>query len=367
MYEYRRFLATSITFLLLVCAVSKMTAQDELAGQPVGIDGNLRLGMELVTKKKYTDARKQFEIAAAQFKKDPRPSEWLFRNIELKDEVQDDARSSDPQIKAIMTWRHTMGTKQAVAMFLAFATQLEGDKVTADKYFQDIYDLQSPLWGLSWRTFIPPIESLFHLNAPEENSENYAWYLYRAGLLLEDAGEDVALKFFEKAQKIAPKDAEINANLASSYVVRLRASEAKVLALASLEAKPNQARVLIDLATAEWLLGELDNAEKHAAEAAALRPELPGTHITLALIAIVKGDKTKAIQEAAAGVRLSERHPFYLAIQAAAIELNGRQAEADTNIKEAYKNKYPSEQELKNMFLRDKPLELLLMVIKRQK
>ncbi len=355
-----------LILLLFVCSIT-LVGQDVVAGKTPSIDDSLRTGFDLLTKGKYADARVQFELAQSSFTKTPEPSQWLFTKIRLPDENEGDATSKDPQIRQITGFRHTMGTKQAITTFLAFTCQLQGDKPAADKYFDAIYKLRSYVWGLSWRTFVPLIQSVFYPAIPQESNENYARYLYRSGLLLEDAGEDIALTFFERAQKMAPKDSEIAANLASSYLMKLRAAEAKALAQTSLSGKPQQGRVLIDLATAEWLLGELDNAEKHASEAAALLPQLPGPHVTLALVAIEKGDAAKALKEAEIGVKSSDRHPFYLAVQAAAFELAGRKTEADSNIKEAYNGKLPTEELLKGWFLKGKPLDILLTVIKRQK
>lgn len=341
-----------ITFLLLLlfaCSIT-LAGQDDVAGKITSIDDSLRTGFDFLTKGKYAEARVQFETAQSTFTKGPEPSQWLFTKIRLPDENEVDASSKNPQVRQITGWRHTMGTKQAITTFLAFTSQLQGDKAAADKYFDAINKLQSPLWGLSWRTFVPLIQNVFHLAIPPDNNENYARYLYLAGLLLEDAGEDIALTFFERAQKMASKDPEIAANLASSYLMKLRAAEAKALAQTSLAGKPQQGRVLIDLATAEWLLGELDNAEKHASEAAALLPQLPGPHVTLALVAIEKGDSAKALKEAEIGVKSSNRHPYYLAIQGAAFELAGKKTEADNNIKEAYKGELPTEDQLKGWF-----------------
>jgi tetratricopeptide (TPR) repeat protein len=358
-----------ITFLMLLLFACSITllGQDVVAGKAPSIDDSLRTGFDLLAKGKYADARVQFETAESAFTKSPAPSQWLFTKIRLPDENEGDATSKDPQIRQITAWRHTMGTKQAITTFLAFTSQLQGDKAATDKYFDAIYKLQSALWGVSWQTFVPLIQSVFHLAIPQEQNENHARYLYLSGLLLEDAGEEIALTFFERAQQMAPKDPEIAANFASSYLMKLRVPEARALAQTSLAGKPQQGRVLIDLATAEWLLGELDAAEKHASEAAALLPQLPGPHVTLALVAIEKGDAVKAMKEAEIGVRSSDRHPFYLAVQAAAFELAGKKTEADKNIKEAYKGKLPTEDQLKGWFLKGKPLDILLTVLKRQK
>ena len=355
-----------ITFQIVVCSLT-FVGQDIVTGKVPSMDDSLKTGFDLLTKGKYADARIQFEAAQASFTKTPEPSQWLFTKIRLPDENEGDAASKDPQIRQITGWRHTMGTRQAITTFLALTSQLQGDKRAADKYFDGIYKLQSALWGVSWRTFVPLIQSVFHLAIPQDNNENHARYLYLSGILLEDAGEEIALTFFERALKMAPKDPEIAANLASSYLMKLRAVEAKALAQTSLAGKPQQGRVLIDLATAEWLLGELDNAEKHASEAAALLPQLPGPHVTLALVAIEKGDIVKALKETDIGVKFSDRHPFYLAVQAIAFELAGKKPEADNNIKEAYNGQLPTEDLLKGWFLRGKPLDILLTILKRQK
>lgn len=351
--------------LLMLSAAAH--SQDELGGKRASTDQSLMAGFAALSKSNYRDARIFFEAAMASFEKKPEPSQWLFTKIALKDEDPGDADSKDPQIRQITGWRHAMGTRQAVVTFAAFAAQLEGNKPLADKYFQAIYDLQGPMWGTSWRAFVTPLQSLFHLAVPAETSEKYARYLYLSGLLLEDAGEDIALTFFERAQKMSPKDAEIAANLASSYVVRLRAAEAKSLAELSLSIKPKQGRVLIDLATAEWLLGELSNAKRHAAEASLLLPDLPGPHGTLSIIALTEGDIATAVKEAEIGVMLSERHHYYLAILAAAYEASGKKTEADKLIVEAWQRENPTSDQLKKWFFKDKVLELILNVIARQK
>jgi len=227
--------------------------------------------------------------------------------------------------------------------------------------------MQSLVWGTSWRAYVPPIEGLFHTAIKEEKSENFGLYLYRAGLLMDDAGQEIAEKFFVEAQRLAPKDPEVAANLASYYVVRLRAAEARPLAQLSLSVNPRQAHVLIDLASAEWLLGDLDNALVHSNQAAELDPSLPGPHVTLVLVHLARGENAEALKEAEQGVQLSERHFYYLAAQAIAYEAAGKPELAVKNVREAWNGEYPDEGTLRKLFLKDKPLELLLRVIKRAK
>ena len=331
------------------------------------LDGEIKAAFEYLKKSDYPAARKHFESAWTIYTKDPTSSDWLFSQLTIPDEGPGDDTSTDPMIGQIMRYRHSMGTKQALLMFLSFTCQLQGDKAQAEKYFQQVYGLQSVVWGLSWRTYIPPIEGVFHTAIKAEKSEVYGRYLYLAGVLMDDAGEEVAGKFFEQAQVLVPNDAEIAANLASYYVVRLRAADAQKLARISLSINAKNAHVLIDLASAEWLLGDLENAAKHAKQASEIDPSLPGPHSTLTLIYIAQNKNDEALKEAEQGVRLSDRHFFYLAVEAIALEALGRSDLAVKNIREAWPSDYPSEDNLKKWFLKDKPLELLLRAMKRAK
>jgi hypothetical protein len=354
-----------VTFLILIAVVCA-GAQDAPSGKHAPIDQSLKTAFELLPQKKYSEAKTHLENALAAISADRQPSEWLFTKIVLPDEDPDDARSKDANVRQITMYRHSMGTMQAVLSFLAFTSQLQGDKAEADKYFAAVYKLQGPLWGTSWRTFVPLIQGVYYSAVPNEPTENYGRFLYLSGLLMDDADAEIAEKFFVRANELVPKDAEIAANLASYYVVRLRAAEAKKLAKSSLSIAPNAGRVLIDLATAEWLLGEIDDAEQHAREAAAAVPELPGPHGTLALVAVAKNNLALAGKEAATGVKLSDGHPYYLSIQAIVNEASGKSSEADRNIKDAWNGENPSAEQLKKWFLKDKPLELILKVIARQ-
>lgn len=348
-------------------SVQLLSAQDEIAGKKPSLDSSLKAAFDALSKKNYREARVSLEAALGAFDKDPSPSEWLFERIRLPDEDAGDVTSKDPNVRAITGWRHSMGSRQALLTFMAFTAQLEGNKVLADKYLDEVYRMQGPLWGVSWRMFIPPIQAVFHTALPKDESENFGRYLHLAGILLEEADEEMFLPLFERAQKLAPRDAEIAGNLASAYVVRLRALEAKSLAQLSLSLKPKQPRVLIDLATAEWLLGDLESAKATMTEATGLRPDLPGPQGTLALVFFTQGNLVAATKAAERGVALSKRHPYYLAIQAIVLEGSGKSTEADKNIVEAWKGEYPSEDQLRKWFFRDKPLETILKVLRRQK
>lgn len=331
------------------------------------LDADIKTGVDLLKKADFKAARERFESALAAESKDAQPSVWLFTQLSVPDEDPSDSKPDDPQLRQIMGYRHSMATKQALFMFLTFTCQLQGDGQQANKYLDAVYGMQNPLWRLSWRTYIPPITGFFYAAVKPDRSANFGRYLYLAGLLLEDAEREIAEKFFSRAQELVPNDAEINANLASYYVVRLRSVEAKKFAERSLSIKPKQARVLIDLASAEWLLNQLDDAVKHCREAIAADPTLPGPHGTLVLIHVARGENEEALKEAEQGVKLSNRHFYFLALQALALESSGKSDFAVKNVRAAWPDKFPDEEQLKKWFLKGKPLELLLTVFKKAK
>jgi len=343
-----------------------VAAQDEMSGRRVNIDEVLKTGFAALSRKNYGEARKSFEQGVALMEKTPEASHWLFTKIALPDEDPSDV-PRDPTVRGIMGFRHSMGTHQALRMFSSFAAQLEGDPKLANKYLAEVYGMQGVTWGLSWRVFIPPLQALFYSSVAEDSTENYARYLALNGQLLWSAGEKTGLKLVKDAHKRLPKDPEIAAKLAGYLVIQLEAAEARSAAEIALAANPKQGRVLIDLATAEWLLGETDAAEKHAAEAQKLEPSLPGPHATLALVAIEKGDLQTAAKEAKMGVELSERHPFYLLVQAIAFEASGKNKESETLLKEAWNDPLPQPRDLERWYIRGKPMVLVTAVLGRLK
>ncbi len=342
--------------------------QDIVTGKVPSIDDSLKTGFNFLAKGKYADARIQFEAAQTSFTRDPEPSQWLFTKIRLPDENEGDVTSQDPQIRQITGWRHSMGTQQAILMILAFTSQLQGDKVQAEKYKTETYKLQSPVWGLSWRMFIPPIEGLFHTTVPEDTSASYARYEFMAGELLYSAEEKKpALAMMKNAQELVPKDAEISASLAGYYLIEFEPASSRRYGEISVGIDPKQGRVYIDLGTACWLLGDLDAAIKYATMAQNLEPELPGPHGTLALALFEKGYAATAATEAQKGVKLSNRFPFYLTIQAIVFEGAGKGKDAEKIMKEAWKDERPDAERLKKWFFRDRSLDLALKVVSRLK
>lgn len=356
---------SQLPLLLLVILLALIPVR----GQPVQksapkVDRPIIAGLAAVKEKKWAEARANFEEALKIQEKEKLPSEFLFTKIKLPDEEAKEP--SDATERQIVAWRHAMGTRQAILAFIAFSSQLEGNAAAA-KNFEAVYDFQSVMWGLSWRAFNPPIHKIFHETAPPEKTENYAQYLHNAGELLWSSDDDTqAVKLFEQAQQILPKDQKIAASLASYYLLIDRdAAKAKKQAELSLSVDPKQGRVLIDLATIEWVLGETDAAAKHAKEASILLPNLPGPHATLTFAALEAGDNARALKEAETGDKLSDGHVFYRSILAAALKANGKDEEALKVLSTAWAPDKPDIEQLKKWFFRGKPLEYIEAILKK--
>jgi len=357
---------TIAVIFILLCSLSFIQGQDQVAGRSESVDDLLKNGFDLLSKQKYSDARTKFETALSVFDKEKMPSEWLFTKFTLSDENEGDARSKDPQVRQFMGYRHAMGTHQALLMFTAFTSQLQGDRAAAEKYTKAIYDLQSPLWGLSWRMFIPPVEGMFHLAVPAGSTESYGRYEFMAGKLLYSAEqEDAGIKMMKAGQKLLPDDAAVTGELAGYLMISFNAAEARLYGEKSIKLDPKQGSVYIDLATACWLLSDLDAAARYADEAHRLLPDRPGPHATLALVALEKNDLTAAAKEADEGVRLSKRFSFYLTVKAIVSEAAGEKAQAEKLMREAWPNTLPDKDRLEEWFFRGKSLDLALKIISR--
>jgi tetratricopeptide (TPR) repeat protein len=357
-------LRVGLLLLFIPFLWGSVPAQDDLKAPKV--DADLQKAFSHLVNGEYPLARKALESALATVSVDQSSSRWLFTKFQLPDENPGDADSTNAQTRQITGYRHAMGTRQAILMFLCLVSELQGDHVAAEKYSDAVYNLRSVVWGMSWKMFIPPVEALFNQNVPETKTEAYGRYLYEAGLFLDSAEEEIALKFFQKAQELVPKDPEIAANLASYYVVRLKAKEAKPLAELSLSLKPRDPHVLLDLASAEILLGELDKAAKHSLEAESIDATLPGTQASLTLISIAKNDFPAAYKYGQEGVKRSNRHPVYLSLQAIAAEAMGNHVEANALVKEAWKGRFPQDADLPFWYLTGKSLDLMKTILRRQ-
>jgi tetratricopeptide (TPR) repeat protein len=352
-------------FLLMAAAISSASAQTPPQKSLSKLDVQIVAALDAVKAKKWAEARAGFEAALKTHEKKKSPSEFLFTKFYLPDEDPDE-RLSDAA-EQITQWRHSMGTRQALLIYIAFSLQLEGNAAAAQKQVEAVYGFQSPVWGLSWRVFNVPILKLFYETVPSERTANYGRYLFFTGKLLVDSGEEDGSKFIEQAQKDLPGDKEVAAKLASIYIIRGDAANTKTQAELSLSADPKQPRVLIDLATAEWLLGLLDDAAKHARAASEMAPDLPGPYATMAFVALEKGETAAAVKAAETGERLSEGHVFYQTVLAVCLDASGKRAEAEKLFAKAWSDGLPDEEQLKHWFFRGKALEQALAIIKTLK
>ena len=330
------------------------------------LDQEIQAGFDSLKAKKWSNAALSFEEALKIFDKETDSSGLLFTLFTLPDE-DPSAPPEDQTEKQIITYRHAMATRQALLQFLSYAYQLNGNSAQAEKYDRAVYEMRGPLWGLSWEIFAPRFYKVFNDLVQNEKGENFGRFQYLAALLLTEAGEDSAttLDLLQKARQNAPRDADIPAHLANRFLQKREPKEAKKQAELSLSLKPAQKSVLIDLSTAEWLLGEFDNSIKHAEEAARIDRELPGPRMLLALNYIEKKDFPRALKEAAAAVDLSRRHPFYLTVQAAAFEAAGDGKEAEKLLLEAWEQKLPNYDDLDAWYINKTLRDLVLKIAAR--
>lgn len=354
----------SILFLIvLLIAVQNISSQASNKPKAPKIDQSFQAAFDALKARKWAEAIKSFEEAQKIQEKEKEPSVLLFTLFTLPDEDN----SPNEQESQIIRWRHSMATAQALVQFLSFTHQLAGNSAQAEKYFYALYDLQGPMWGLSWRIFAQRFCGVFNDFVKTEKGENFGRYQYYAAALLLDAGEkmETVFEILQSAQQNAPKDPDVAGLLANGFLQKRNPKEAKKQAEFSLSIKPGRKSVLIDLATAEWLLADFDNSIKHAEEAAKLDAKAPGPHLTLALNYIEKKDFPKALAEAETAVKLSNRHFFYLMVQAAAFEASGNSREAEKLLREAYKDELPSYEDLDIWYVNKTLRDLVLKIVER--
>lgn len=353
-----------LTFLFLFAQATSSQIADR--AELSKLDQAIQAGFDSLKAGQWNEAVMRFEAAQKVFEKEKQPSEFLFTLFTLPDE-DNSAPPSSPEEKQITNYRHSVATKQALLQFLASAQQLNGNSAQAQKYDDAVYALQGPLWGLSWRIFAPRFHKVFDDYAKPGKGENFGRYQYLNAVLLISAGDELEKIFslLQNAQQNLPKDAGIAAHLANAFLQKKNPKEGKRQAELSLSVKPDQKSVLIDLATAEWLLSDLDSSIKHAEAAVKLDTEAPGPRVTLALNYIEKNDLPRALKEAAAAVDLSRRHPFYLTVQAAAFEAAGNAKEAEKLLREAWKQRLPSYEDLDKWYINEKLRNLVLKIVRR--
>lgn len=354
-------LAALLTLLVMTSVVHSQ------AKPKTDLDKTIESGLEALSDKKWTAARGAFENALLQITKEPEASEYLITRLELPDEAPGGDVPHSKDEASLINYRHGMGTRQALLAFLAFTAELEGNRSLGKKYLDETYRLQGPLWGTSWRVFVPQILALFHLTIPHEKNEFYGRYLFTSGSLLWDAHVEDGKKLIEEAHLIRPKDAEIAAKLGSIYMILQDPAKAKPQSELSLSIDPKQPHVLIDLSTANWLLGNFDDAAKEAETASTIDPNLPGPYMLVAIVALQKGDFEKSASRIEKAIELSHQHPFYLTVKAALFEAQGDQRSADELVQKAWKNEIPPIEQFERWYLKHKPLELVAKILKRQR
>lgn len=348
------FVAASFLVLLSLPAI----AQSNPSKGVKELDSAIKAGLNAIETKKWDTAEREFakaKILLANEKLSP----FLFENLILPDEDRS-KKIVDKTEQQITAWRHATGEGQAIRLFQMYTAALAGKRAEADKFSEDVYDLQNPLWGLSWRVFNSAVYDFFDKRITPEKSESYGLYLYYAGELLSGSGDERGTELIERSQAFLPDDAGVAATLAGIYIMSGKTEEAKKQANISLKIKPDQARVLIDLANAEWILGDNGSAKLHAAEANKLRPDLPGPNATLAFIALDENDLRAAKAYAEKGSELSKKHAFYQTVLAAYESAAGHDAQALSIMNEAWGDEFPSKEMLMQWFFRRKPLDLIL-------
>jgi len=337
----------------------KATAKNTAADSDSNLDQEIQAGFSTLKNKDPQAAQKHFEEAVKIFDGKPSTSHWLLAKLSLSPSNSVVTVNGKPKnvSEQVDGYRQVMGTQQALYEFAAFSLQLSGDDRKAATYFDKVDQMRGVMWGKSWIELVPQIHRLFFSYVIPDDSERFGRYLLLAGRLLLDAEDSGALALIRQAKHNLPKDATVPALIASYLIVNHDPGGAKSEAQASLALDPNQPSVLIDLATAEWMLGELGLATSAARKATELNPGLPGPHATLAFAALETGDNSLALSEAELGNKLSNGHQFFKTILAVSFVASGNKQRAEQLMAEAWDGGPPDERQLVAWFFRGKPLE----------
>jgi tetratricopeptide (TPR) repeat protein len=275
----------------------------------------------------------------------------------------DASRSISPR-QYLESYYLSMNGKQSLLEFACFSAQMEGDDEKAEQYLNQVEAMRGPMWGTSWVECVRRSHRVFFTNLRRARGARFAKTLVLAGRLLLESEDRRGLSVLRRARRIAPHDVTVNRIVASSLICRGKPREARLAARASLAQKPDQPSVLIDLATAEWMLGRLKPALTAAQAASALDPQAPGPHGILAFVALELGDAVSAKKEAEVGNRLSNEHRFYQTILAVCLCASGDDVQARNNMNAAWKNGLASEQQLREWFFRGRPLKYARQLLK---
>lgn len=356
-----------VLFLMGLYSVKGQTPENKSSSK---LDQKIQAGFNELKAKNWKQSQTNFEDALKLFEKKSTASKLIFTRISFsvseKTVITENGKPKDVS-QEVDDFRRVFGTQQALLEFAAFSSQLAGNSNKSDQYLQKVDEMRGIMWEKSWFELIPKIHDLFYSNLTSENSENFGKYLLSSGQLLLKASDKNGINVIREAKSNLPKDPAIPAILASFLVFNGDPSNAKIEAESSLSLSPNQPSVLIDLATAEWLLNEIENSEKHAKAAKTLNPKLPGTYAALAFTSLEKDDFLTALKEAEEGNRLAEGHSFYKTILAAAYQANGEKEKARKLLSEAWGGDSPDEDQLKNWFFQGKPLEYIRQILAESK
>ncbi|HKV38851.1 MAG TPA: hypothetical protein VJX67_06535 [Blastocatellia bacterium] len=284
-----------------------------------------------------------------------------FEQTSAVPEFKSSERSNSNLRRDLDLYVSSMAGAQALATFACLSAALAGEDPKAEEYLEKVEHMRSAMWGRSYNEYASLVQRRFFAIVHKSDSERYGKLLRYAGELLLDAGHPRGIALIAQARRLAPKDAEPPALLAAYFINHHRAGVARREARASLHVKPGQPRVLIDLATANWLLGHLESARSAAHRAASLDPSLPGPHATLAFVALQKSDYQTAVREAEEGQRLSGAHAFYATVLAACLIAAGDQPRAREVMKQAWPGALPGEKQLRDWFFRGRVLHYALL------
>lgn len=352
---------------LLICCICLGWASQLFAQSSPTLDQQVEAGLTALKAKNWKLAQSSFAAAVKTYDAKPVASALIMSKLSPPNSTSVViTKNGKPQDVAteVNGFRQVMGTQQALYEFLAFSAQLAGDSVTADEYLAKVDEMRGVMWEKSWVALIPQIHALFYRQLTTETSDNFGKYLLSAGGMLLAIDDPEGLKVIRQAKLSLPKDPAVPALLASYLIVHDDPAGAKTEAKASLTLDPNQASVLIDLATANWLLGDLEGASVNANQAAGLRPQMPGPHATLAFVALEKGNLPTAVREAELGNKLGNGHKFFKSVWAVCLEASGDHARAVKLMNEAWEGSTPDLDQLKQWFFRGKALELARHFVK---
>jgi serine/threonine-protein kinase len=160
------------------------------------------------------------------------------------------------------------------------------------------------------------------------------------GYLLHNADFDLAaaLPEYQRAYELAPQDASNLDALCYYRMLRGEFDQALDFGRRAVAADPLLSGVRIDLAMTLIATGDYDEAEAILHKSIELQPQSGKTHLYLSVVAILRGDSARALQEAR-----QETEPFWRDYALALASFSaGNRSEADSGLQKMI-NQYPDE------------------------